>query len=134
MHAVGILAQESSSSGGGLFSGVFWFVYIAFVVLVIAGWWKIFTKAGEAGWQSIIPIWNLIVMLKIIGRPWWWVLLLLIPCVGFVIWILIMLDLAKSFAKGVGFAIGLMIFQPIFAIILGFGDSRYVGPAAQPAS
>jgi Family of unknown function (DUF5684) len=131
MHAVGVLA---ASSGSGFFGGFFILLYIAWIVLIIAGWWKMFTKAGEAGWQSIIPIWNIIVVLKIIGRPWWWIILLLIPCVGFVIWILIMLDLAKSFAKGVGFAIGLIILQPIFAIILGFGDARYVGPATQQAA
>jgi hypothetical protein len=113
---------------------VLWFLYILVYVLLVAGWWMIFQKAGEEGWKAIIPIWNIIVVLKIIGRPWWWIILLLIPCVGFVVWILMMLDLAKSFAKGVGFAIGLIILQPIFAVILGFGDARYAGPAVQQAS
>jgi hypothetical protein len=41
-------------------------------------------------------------------------------------------DLAKSFAKGTGFAIGLIFLFPIFMMILGFGDARYAGPAAAP--
>ena len=51
------------------------------IVAVIAGWWMVFTKAGEAGWKSIIPIWNLLILLKIVGREWWWIILLLIPIV-----------------------------------------------------
>jgi len=49
-----------------------------------------------------------------------------------VIWIIIALDLAKSFGQGTGFAIGLIFLSVIFIMILGFGASRYVGPAAAP--
>jgi hypothetical protein len=52
-------------------SGIVWIIYIAIIVAIIAGWWMIFTKAGEDGWKSIIPIWNLLIILKIIGREWW---------------------------------------------------------------
>ena len=62
-----------------------------------------FEKAGEAGWKSIIPIYNIIVLLKIVGREWWWVILFLIPIVGFIIWIIVALDLAKAFGRGTGF-------------------------------
>ena len=41
-------------------SGIVWIIYIAIIVAVIAGWWMLFTKAGEAGWKSIIPIWNIL--------------------------------------------------------------------------
>jgi hypothetical protein len=110
-----------------------WFVYLVLVVLLIAGWWMIFTKAGEEGWKAIIPIYNVIVLLKIVGREWWWVLLMLIPIVGFVVWIIVALDLAKSFGRGTGFAIGLILLPFIFALILGFGGDTYRGPAARPA-
>jgi hypothetical protein len=111
-----------------------WIVYLALAVLVIAGWWMIFTKAGEAGWKAIIPIYNFIVLMKIIGREWWWVILALIPIVGFVIWIIVSLDLAKSFGRGTGFGIGLMFVPFVFAPILGFGSDPYRGPAARPAA
>ena len=110
-------------------NGIWWILYLAFIIAVIAGWWMMFEKAGEAGWKSIIPIYNIIVLLKIVGREWWWVLLMLIPFVGFVIWIIVALDLAKVFGRGTGFAIGLIFLTPIFALILGFGDATYKGAA-----
>ena len=103
------------------------FVMLIFAVIMIIAYWKVFTKAGEAGWQSIIPIWNVIVVLKIAGRPWWWILLMLIPLVQVVVLFIVYLDIAKSFGHGIGFALGLFFLAPIFWLILGFGSSRYVG-------
>ena len=114
-------------------SGIVWIIYLAIIVAVIAGWWKIFTKAGEAGWKSIIPIYNFIVILKIVGRDWWWVILMLIPIVNFIMLIIVSLDLAKSFGRGTGFGIGLAFLSFIFAPILGFGSDTYKGPAAKAA-
>ena len=105
-------------------------ISLVFFVILVAAYWRIFTKAGEAGWKAIIPIWNAIVLLKIVGRPWWWLLLMLIPLVNFVILIIVMHDLSKSFGHGVEFTIGLLLMEPIFILILGFGGSRYMGPAA----
>ena len=115
-------------------NGTLWIVYIAIYVLVVAGWWMIFTKAGEEGWKAIIPIYNLIVLMKIIGREWWWIILLFIPIVGFVIWIIVSLDLSKSYGRGTGFALGLIFLPMIFALILGFGADTYRGPAAGQAA
>jgi len=105
-------------------------IALVLVVVVLAAFWQVFTKAGEPGWAILIPIYNLIVLLKIVGRPWWWLILFLIPIVNFIIGILVNIDLAKSFGKGIGFAIGLILLPPIFILILGFGDARYQGPAA----
>jgi len=96
--------------------------------------WKVFTKAGQPGWASIIPIYNLYVWCKIVGRPWWWILLMLIPFVNFIILIILCIDMAKSFGKGAGFGIGLAFLGIIFWPILGFGSAQHQGPAvAQPA-
>jgi len=114
-------------------NGIWWIIYLAFIIAVIAGWWMMFEKAGEAGWKSIIPIYNIIVLLKIVGREWWWVLLMLIPFVGFIIWIIVALDLAKVFGRGTGFAIGLIFLTPIFALILGFGSDTFKGATAEAA-
>jgi hypothetical protein len=110
---------------------VLWLLIIVLFVLYVAAWWQIFTKAGEEGWKAIIPIYNIIVLLKIVGREWWWILLMLIPFVSLIVWIIVMLDLAKSFGRGAGFAIGLILLGPIFALILGFGSDTYRGPAAK---
>jgi hypothetical protein len=106
-------------------------VSIIWAVLVIAGWWKIFEKAGEAGWKAIIPIYNLYVMLKIVGRPGWMVIGFLIPFVNLILWVIVMGNLAKSFGKGFGFVLGLILLNPIFAMILGFGNAGYIGPTAE---
>jgi hypothetical protein len=72
----------------------------------------------------------MVVWCKIVGRPIWWFILLFIPCVGIVIAIMLCIDLAKSFGKGAGFGIGMVILPFIFIPILGFGSAQYVGPAA----
>ena len=107
---------------------IFFFLLVAFV---IAGVWKVFEKAGQPGWASIIPIYNVIVLLQIVGRPIWWILLCLIPIVNIVVIFIVYIDLAKSFGKDVGFGIGLALLGAIFYPILGFGDAEYQGPAAE---
>ncbi len=130
------MAALMLATNGG-FVGIVVIIYLAIIVLEIAALWQVFVKAGHPGWAAIIPIYNLYVLLKIIGRPGWWLLLFLIGLVPFVGWIvvfvigiIIAIDLAKSFAKSTGFAVGLIVLNIIFIPILGFGESRYVGPAA----
>jgi hypothetical protein len=115
------------AAGGAVILAV---VYIAVIVFEIAALWQVFVKAGQPGWKAIIPIYNYYIMLKIVGRPGWWLILYIIPIVNFIILIIVMLDMAKSFAKGVGFAVGLILLSFIFIPILGFGQAAYVGPAA----
>ena len=121
-----ILAQQDDGSGGGIGGAIFGLLV---GLLVIAGLWRLFTKAGKPGWAAIIPIYNLIVLLQIAGKPIWWILLLCIPFVNFIILILIWVGVAKAFGKGTGFALGLAFFSPIFVPILGFSDVQYVGSA-----
>jgi len=120
--------EYSASSQGKAPGPLFWIFYLAFTILMLAAWWKIFTKAGQPGWACIIPIYNLYVWCTIVGRPWWWILLMLIPFVNFIIAIILLIDLAKSFGKGVGFGIGLLLLAVIFFPILGFGSAQYQGP------
>jgi hypothetical protein len=51
--------------------------------LLLVGLYKTFEKAGEKGWKAFIPVYNFLVWLKIIKKPWWWIFLILIPTVGF---------------------------------------------------
>ena len=101
------------------------------VGIVVAAMWKVFAKAGKPGWAAIVPIYNYVVMLQIVGKPWWWLLLLLIPLVNIVIGIIMYIELAKSFGKGAGFAVGLLFLGIVFFPILGFGESRYLGPGGR---
>ena len=103
-------------------------IILAVVVFMIAALWKIFEKAGQPGWAAIVPIYNCYVLLKIVGKPGWWLLLFLIPIVNyvFIIWTYNMLS--KSFGKEEGFTVGLVLLGIVFFPILGFGDAKYLGP------
>ena len=125
-----LLAQVEYSTQGEPPSPVSIIFGLLVALLLIVAMWKVFTKAGQPGWASIIPIYNLYIWCKIVGRPWWWILLMLIPFVNFIICIILCIDLAKSFGKGVGFGIGLALLGIIFFPILGFGSAQYQGPAA----
>ena len=104
-------------------------VYFAIIALMLASMWTIYKKAGKPGWACIIPIYNIIVLLEIVGKPWWWLLLMIIPGVNliFMIWMYNLLSL--SFGKSSGFTIGLILLSIIFFPILAFGDAKYQGPA-----
>ena len=98
---------------------------------MVAANWKIFSKAGKPGWAAIIPIYNLVVLLEIVGRPTWWIAaIILCPPVALVMLIILLVDLGKSFGKDGAFAAGLVLLSPIFLLILGFGSAEYQGPAA----
>jgi hypothetical protein len=122
-----VLAQSNEGAAGGAGGMI---VGLLVAAIVIAGMWKVFTKAGKPGWAAIIPIYNLIVLLQIAGKPVWWILLLMVPVVNIVIAVMIWIGVAKAFGKGTGFAIGLLFLSPIFIPILGFGDAKYLGSPA----
>ena len=128
-----LVAQEPGyTPSAGEVSPVSLIISLLIALLVIVATWKVFTKAGQPGWASIIPIYNLYIWCKIVGRPWWWILLMLIPFVNFIVGIILCIDLAKSFGKGAGFGIGLALLGVIFFPILGFGSAQYQGAAATP--
>lgn len=127
------MLQEGDTGGlfALLFSGVYGICGLIFVVLLIVGMWRLFVKAGKPGWAAIIPIYDIYVMLQIVGRPGWWLILLLIPFVNIVIALLVSIDLAKSFGKSAAWGVVLLFFlNAIGYLILGFGDAKYQGPAA----
>lgn len=106
-------------------------IYAAIFLLMIVSMWIIFTKANKPGWACLVPIYNIIVLLEIVGKPWWWLLLMLIPLVNFIILIWVLNLLAKSFGKGVGYTLGLIFLSFIFMPILAFGGATYTGPAGK---
>ena len=128
---ISLLAQHISTDEAMMVIGPIYGVIL--IVLIVANW-KLFAKAGQPGWASIIPIYNLVILLQIVGRPTWWIAAILFcPPVGLVFSVIMMVDLAKSFGKGGGFAVGLILLGFIFFPILAFGSSQYQGPAAAPA-
>ncbi len=100
-------------------------VQLSLAVVVVAGYWKVFTKAGQPGWAAIVPFYNAYVMLQIANKPSWWSILFFIPIVNVVAAILVSIGIAEKFGKSSGFGVGMALLSFIFVPILGFGDARY---------
>ena len=145
-------AALAGTAIGGMLGGVLVLVLVWYVIRVIAGW-KIFTKAGEAGWKSIIPFYNVWVEYKLIWDPRMFFVALalailvslgqipnmvvaviaVVASIGMLVFNAIACSkLAKAFGRGTGFAVGLFFLEPIFRVILGFGSAQYQGnPSAR---
>jgi hypothetical protein len=121
--------EQTTNAAGAAGGAVGGLVGLVIGVVIIIAMWKVFTKAGQPGWAAIIPIYNFYILCKVAGRPGWWLLLMLIPFVNFIIFIILSIDIAKNFGKGVGFGLGLAILGFIFWPILGFGSAQYQGGA-----
>lgn len=107
----------------------FFFLFLAaFLIALLVANWKLYTKAGKPGWASLVPIYNMIVMLQIIGRPLWWLVLFFVPFANVIIALIMVDDLSRVFGKGIGFSIGLLFLPIIFIPILAFGKAEYRHP------
>lgn len=127
---------ELLAAAGGILA-VYSVIILAIIVVELVGMWKMFTKAGEAGWKCLIPIYNLVILFKIAGLSPWLILCYLLSFIPVVGWLVILglqiylsINLSKSFGMGNGFAAGLFFLQPIFMCILGFGKAEYKGAPA----
>ena len=139
---------STAAAAGGLVAGLAIFVIVlctfclAFVVMSIIGQWKIFSKANKPGWASLIPIYNQYILCQVTGvNPMWLIVVYAasiissflgpLAFIGVVVSIyfnvLISVSLARSFGKDDAYAIGLIFLGPIFYLILGCGDSKYLG-------
>ena len=149
--------QAGAAVGVGLLAGMgmaFVFILLVLGVLLIIAHWKMFTKAGEPGWKSIIPIYSDFILFRLVWdvQNFWIylgltfgasllsnigqstennILLFLagIVAIGALLWyVRLSLNTAKAYGKSTGFGVGLILLPNIFTLILGFGDARYVGP------
>lgn len=129
-------------------------VGIVLIILSIVGMWKLFTKAGEKGWKSLIPFYNLYVLCRLVWEvKFFWVIVLLYAIssisnsiaisnaslagmgfvtavasiTAFVFTVILCNKISKAYGHGKGFTVGLVIFNFLFMLILGFGKSKYVG-------
>lgn len=80
------------------FSDILLFIIIVKVVHFF-GTWKLYQSAGRKWWEAAIPIYNAIILFKIINRPWWWVFLMFIPIVNLIMFPVIWVETARSFGK-----------------------------------
>ena len=144
---MGLIAISSMMFLGGIYVTI----ALAWWLLQIIANWRIFTKAGEAGWKSIIPVYSDYISYKIAWQTsyFWLVFILgiiasciqnpggdsamllmlasLIKIIAGIISIIYSVKLAKAFGRGIGFALGLIFLQPVFMLILGLGNDHYYG-------
>ena len=139
-----VIAATTQRSGNALFLVIVLFLYVLFALPV----WGTYQKAapqGEPAWAAFVPIYQFIVLLRIAGRPktWAWFLLfyvlgLFLPLIGvlplYVVSIIVINDVSKSFGHGAGFTVGLVLLPWVFWFILWLGKSQYRGPAALAGS
>jgi len=116
---------------------VMWLAFIALALVTIISMWKLFTKAGKPGWASIVPIYNNIIALEIIGRPMWWIVLFFIPGANIVAQLFVTLETAKVYGKDMTFGVLMILFPiPMYPILAFSKDTHYLGPIVheQPAA
>ena len=134
MNLAVLLLQNNEGTLAGLLGSTLLLllsmVGVLAILLIIAGWWKMFDKAAQPGWMALVPIFNIYFLLKIAGKPGWWLILYLVPLLNIVIHFIVAIDLGKTFKKDLVFSILLLgLFSPIGYIILGFSKTLYTGPA-----
>ena len=108
---------------------LFLLVELVIVVAALAGLWKTFEKMGRRGWEGIVPIYNLYILVQIIGKPLWWIVLFMIPLVNIVPCV----EVAGKFGKSAGFGVGLALLGFVFFPILGFGDAQFNAAGVAPS-
>jgi hypothetical protein len=128
----------ASSGGGGIAIVLALLLYILFALPVWGSYQKA-TPQGDPAWAAFVPIYQFIVLLRVAGRPknWAWFLLLyllgvFLPIIGliplYIVTIIVLNDVSKSFGHGPGFTVGLVLLPWIFWFILWLGKSQYLGP------
>jgi len=121
------MGYGSETQGGGTAGMIFLVVWLVVCLVILAGVWKVFAKAGQPGWGVLVPIYNAYLITRIAQRPAWWLILMFVPIVNILAAVVLSMDIAKHFGKGPGFGVGLAFLGPIFYPILGFGGAQYSG-------
>lgn len=152
-----LMAETAVVMVSAILGGLIVFFLMSFVFQVVA-YWRVFKKAGQSGWKSLIPVYSSYIRYKIAWKPlWFWISGLLmaagillggragqipaldalapvITVAGWLLYAASMYKLSRAFGRGFPFALGLILLQPLFTMILGFGASAYQGRGAGTAS
>ena len=124
------LGSATATGFGAMFGflAFAWLIIMFISIFSIVCNWKIYKKAGKQGWEAIVPIYNMIVLLEITNLPIWYLILFIVPIGNIIVMFLIYIELAKKFGKSSAFGIGLVFLNPIFMAILAFSkDCVYQG-------
>ncbi len=109
----------------------FWLVEFVILAITVAGVMRVFSKGGAPGWAALVPVYNLVQLLRLSNLPLMpYLLLLFFPCVNVVLFGVIHVHLAKRFGRGTAFGLGLAYLPFLFYPLLGFGEARCLEPIA----
>lgn len=109
-------------------------IYLIFMIAALVGGWKMYEKAGKPGWAIIVPFYNLMTLMEIIGKPKFWWLWMIVPVYNIYILYKVSEYLTKSYGLEDGYKWLCFFVTPVFYLIAGFKeDVKYVGPAAAEA-
>ncbi len=131
MELISSLAQQTTTevdAGGAALVAVIGVAYLALIVLMFVGYWKVFTKMGLPGWMGIIPFVNIYMLFKARGQrePVVWLILSLIPCINIIAMWFLANDTAEIFGKELGWKIFLFLIPGISHLVLGLGSAQAV--------
>jgi hypothetical protein len=104
---------------------------VALYALYVVPWCGVLARAGKRWWVGLVPVLNVLVLLRVIGRPLWWFVLLVVPLVGIAVWAIICLGVAESFGHGLPYTIGLVFLPFVFATLIWLGPGVYTGQVTQ---
>ena len=109
-----------------LISKLIFLAFVAvFLCVILVSMARVFRKAGRSGAAAFVPIYNLVVLLEIAGKPLWWVIFTPVPVVNLVLGARLGIALADRFGRGRLFGLGLFFLGPLFFPLLAFSDLRY---------
>lgn len=122
----GMEGMEGAGAGASLMGIVIYLVvYVAFGLII----GKVLGKAGKPVWAGLVPIYNLYLLLEISGKPAWWIVGMLIPCVNLYFAIMLSIALGERFGKSAGWSVVLLaLFGFIGYPMLAFGSDSYSPP------
>lgn len=120
--------EQAVEAIAGAFSGVSLIISLVVMVVLIIAMWKLFEKAGEAGWKSLIPFYSTYILFKIAWGNGLLFLLMFVPCVNAVVSFIVLWKLCKAFDQGIGMYLLMLFVTPVAWLILGFGSAQYIGP------
>lgn len=119
------MVDETAVAAGMM--GYMFVMFLASIVMIVA-LWKLYAKAEKPGWASIVPIYNLFVMLEMIGKPAWWIILFFIPGANAVVGILMTYHFVKCFGKPGSHVLLALFFGLIYFPYLAFSSAAYTAP------
>lgn len=126
MFATLLQSTDSTDTAGAVGFGVLILIFLAFIVITLVGYWKLFTKLGLPGWMGVVPFVNVYMIYKARGEhePVLWLVLSFIPLINIVALWFLASDTAELFGRELGWKLFLFFIPGLSHVVLGFGSAE----------